>query len=286
MFPMVLIVLIGLLVSRKQAPSLGSMNEINLNIFIPALVFTSLIEQQFDFQQYAFLALAGVCLVLLTLLPAQLCASIFKTQFKTIAPPMMFHNAGNIGLPLMTLALGPEGLAAAVILFLIGNIMHFGVGTYMLDQRSHWLRSLSSPAILAAIFALTIQSQSIHLEQYMLLPIQMLGSIAVPLMLFSLGVQLAKANLNHWKLGCLVGVISPLIGVSLALMLAYLLPLDNLQTATLILFGALPPAVMNFLFAQRYQQEPEKVSAIVMISNSLAVLTLPLALLYVLPTYT
>ena len=53
-----------------------------------------------------------------------------------------------------------------------------------------------------------------------------------------------------------------------------------------LLFGALPPAVMNFLFAQRYQQEPEKVSAIVMIGNSIAVLTLPLALLYVLPTYT
>lgn len=286
MFPMVLIVIIGLVVSLKRAPSLGSMNEINLNIFIPALVFTSLIEQQFNFQQYAFLALAGVCLVLLTTIAAQLCAAVFNTQFKTIAPPMMFHNAGNIGLPLMTLALGPEGLAAAVILFLIGNIMHFGLGTYMLDQRARWLRSLSSPAILAAIIALALQSQSIHLAPYMLLPVQMLGNIAVPLMLFSLGVQLAKANLDHWKLGFMLGVISPLIGVSLALLLAYLLPLNNLQAAALILFGALPPAVMNFLFAQRYQQEPDKVSAIVMIGNSIAVFTLPLALMYVLPTYT
>jgi predicted permease len=52
------------------------------------------------------------------------------------------------------------------------------------------------------------------------------------------------------------------------------------------MFGALPPAVMNFLFAERYQQEPTKVSAIVLIGNSAAVVTLPLALLYVLPNYT
>jgi len=286
MFPMVLIVGIGLLVSLKQAPSLGSMSEINLNVFIPALVFSSLIEQQFNFQQYAFLAMAGVCLVLLTMLFAHLFARLLNTQFNTLAPTMMFHNAGNIGLPLMTLALGPDGLAAAVILFLIGNIMHFGLGTYMLDKRARWQRSLSSPAILAAIIAVSLQSQSIRLDDYLLLPMQMLGSIAVPLMLFSLGVQLAQANLTHWKLGTCVGFLSPLTGVGLALMLAYLLPLDNLQTAALVLFGALPPAVMNFLFAQRYQQEPDKVSAIVMLGNSIAIFTLPIALLYVLPNYT
>lgn len=286
MFPMVLIISIGFLVGWKKSPSLGSINEINLNIFIPALVFVSLIEQQFDFHKYAVLALAALLLIIITGLLAIIVTTTLRTEYRTIAPTMMFHNAGNIGLPLMTLALGSEGLAAAVILFLIGNMLHFGLGTYMLDQKGNWIGSLTSPAIIAALLALALQSQTIMPADFVLVPIQMLANIAVPLMLFTLGLQLAKANFDFWSLGLSVGIISPLIGVSISLLLALILPLDNIQTAALILFSALPPAVMNFLFAQRYSQEPDKVSAIVMFGNTLAIFTLPLTLSYVLPTYT
>ena len=113
----------------------------------------------------------------------------------------------------------------------------------------------------------------------------MLGSIAVPLMLFSLGVQLAKANFDYWRLGVLVGLITPVIGVALALVIAAIAPLEKTQIGTLILFGALPPAVMNFLFAKRYVQEPTKVSAIVLVGNVLGIITLPLALFFVLPRF-
>jgi predicted permease len=46
----------------------------------------------------------------------------------------------------------------------------------------------------------------------------------------------------------------------------------------LILFGSLPPAVMQFLLAERYRQEPEKVAAMILLGNALAVLFVPLAL--------
>jgi hypothetical protein len=36
--------------------------------------------------------------------------------------------------------------------------------------------------------------------------------------------------------------------------------------------------VLNFIFAERYHQEPEKVAAIVVIGNAAAVLFIPLAL--------
>jgi hypothetical protein len=36
--------------------------------------------------------------------------------------------------------------------------------------------------------------------------------------------------------------------------------------------------VSNFIFAERYQQEPEKVASIVMIGNASALLFIPLAL--------
>ncbi|MFK7794072.1 MAG: AEC family transporter [Gammaproteobacteria bacterium] len=285
MFPLIAIVSMGIFIGVRKHPELDSINDINLHVFIPALVFSSLLQQQFEFKEFALLGLSGLVLVLLTAVIAIPFARLFNIQYHTIAPPMMFHNAGNIGLPLMSLALGTKGLAAGLILFLVGNITHFGLGSYMLDQNAKWIRSITSPAILAAILALFLQSQNIQLSSFIILPIHMLGSIAVPLMLFSLGVQLTKANFDFWRLGLLVAILTPAIGVALALIIAAFVPLEKTQIGALILFGALPPAVMNFLFAKRYQQEPTKVSAIVLVGNLLAIITLPLALLFVLPRF-
>ena len=285
MFPLIAIVSVGIFIGIRKHPELDSINDINLHVFIPALVFSSLLQQQFEFKEFALLGLSGLGLVVLTAVIAIPFARLFNIEYRTMAPPMMFHNAGNIGLPLMSLALGPKGLAAGLILFLLGNLTHFGLGSYMLDQHAKWIRSLTSPAILAAILALLLQAQNVQLASFIILPIHMLGSIAVPLMLFSLGVQLAKANFDFWKLGLLVGILTPAIGVALALIIATFVPLEKTQIGALILFGALPPAVMNFLFAKRYQQEPTKVSAIVLVGNLLAIITLPFALLFVLPRF-
>jgi len=47
MFPINVIVLLGILIGRWQKPQLDSISNINLNIFIPALVFASLIQHDF-----------------------------------------------------------------------------------------------------------------------------------------------------------------------------------------------------------------------------------------------
>ena len=43
------------------------------------------------------------------------------------------------------------------------------------------------------------------------------------------------------------------------------------QQGLLLLFGCLPPAVLNFMVAEQYQQEPGKVASIVLIGNVLAI---------------
>jgi len=286
MFPIVAIVLLGILIGRRQNPQLDSINNINLNVFIPALVFASLIEHDFALQSNALLAFVALLLMLATGLLALPLSRLLHTEYRTVAPPLMFHNAGNVGLPLMLLALGNAALAPALVLFLVGNLAHFAIATYILNRASKWYLSLSSPAILAAFLALGLQLTTVEITPTIILPIRMLGDIAVPLMLFGLGVQLSHAQFSHWRLGLAHGLMTPVIGFSLAFLFSQLFNLEPIQTAALLLFGTLPPAVMNFLLAKRYAQEPSKVSAIVLIGNVLAVFSLPLALLYVLPRFT
>ena len=44
------------------------------------------------------------------------------------------------------------------------------------------------------------------------------------------------------------------------------------------MFGALPPAVLNYMLAERYGQEPDKVASMVLIGNLATVVFMPLAL--------
>jgi len=63
-----------------------------------------------------------------------------------------------------------------------------------------------------------------------------------------------------------------------ALVLAPALGLDPAQRGLLLLFGALPPAVLNFMVAESFRQEPHKVASIVLIGNLLSVLFVPIGL--------
>jgi len=62
----------------------------------------------------------------------------------------------------------------------------------------------------------------------------------------------------------------------MALLLAPALHLDATQRGLLILFGSLPPAVLNSMVAEQFRQEPGKVASIVLIGNLMAIAFVPL----------
>ena len=45
-----------------------------------------------------------------------------------------------------------------------------------------------------------------------------------------------------------------------------------------MLFASLPPAALNYLLAERYGQEPERVASLVLIGNAFAIVFVPLGL--------
>ena len=54
------------------------------------------------------------------------------------------------------------------------------------------------------------------------------------------------------------------------------------QRSLLIIFGALPPAVLNYIVAEQYNQEPEKVASMVMLGNLGSLVVMPIALAFAL----
>ncbi len=286
MFPIVAIVAVGTVMGRISNLNMDTANRLNLDVFVPALVFSSLSDKAFDLAPHVSLALAGLAIVLGAGILAFIISKTTHYAFRTIAPPLMFHNAGNVGLPIMSLAFGKPGLVTGLVLFLVGNITHYGLGTYILSAGQGIKILLRQAVLWAAAFALIFNVSPIIIPSNVMLPITMLGQIAIPLMLFSLGVRIASVDFQEWKMGLLFAVLTPLIGFAIAFFLVMLFEFSAIQAGSLLLFGALPPAVMNFLFAERFNQQPKSVASIVLLGNLFAMITLPLALAYVLTRYT
>ena len=116
----------------------------------------------------------------------------------------------------------------------------------------------------------------------LLTAIRMLGDICIPLLLFTLGVRLADASFHAWGIGLAGAVARPALGMLIAWGAGWALGLSAQHQALLLVFGALPPAVLNYVFAERYRQEPDKVASIVMVGNVAALAFIPLALAIVL----
>lgn len=133
MLPVFLIAGCGALYGRYRSPDIQSMNTVNMELFVPMLVFAVLADQEAPLADYAWLATAGVVVVLGSGLLLWPLAKMLRLNLKTFLPPMMFNNSGNMGIPLIVLAFGEAALPAAVVLFIVEMILHFSVGLYMLD---------------------------------------------------------------------------------------------------------------------------------------------------------
>ena len=281
-FPVVAIVLVGYFYATKFQPNMDSANTINLNIFLPALMFSVLSKESFQIQNYQLLAMSGVIVIIGSGILAWIVAKALNINIKAFVPPMMFNNTGNIGLPLAVLAFGEIALGAAVVLFAIEMLLHFTFGAYILSKNANFMSIFRSPILIATLAGLSINLVDFELWLPITQMIDLLGQAALPLLMFTLGTRLIGINFGDWKLGVLGSFLCPLSGLAIALIVVQFFDFETLHYQQLILFSVLPPAVLNHVMAEKYHQQPETVASIVMIGNIGSLIVLPIALYYVL----
>lgn len=281
-FPILAIVLVGWAYARRRAVDMATPNQANLDIFVPALVFSALADRSFDLVGHQAFAIGFFLMIIGSGLIAWIVAKASGVSPKVLVPTAMFNNNGNLGLPLAVLAFGQEGLAAAIVMFMVGNLMHFSFGNWYLDHHAKWWNAWRYPVVLAALAGLAVSFSKVELWEPLRVGIKMLGDVSIPLALFALGVRIAQSRLTALRIGFLGTFVRFASGILLTWLLAMMLGLQGEQKALLIIFGALPPAMINYVFAERYQQGPDEVAAIVLIGNIAAVLVIPLVLALVL----
>jgi hypothetical protein len=276
--PVLLVVVVGYFFARRVKPDMAMVNRISMTILAPALIFSALASKDFDVGAYGLLMLGSIGVVLGSGLLAWPFARLLHADVRTFVPPMMFNNCGNMGLPLAVLAYGASGFSAMVALFTISNLLHFTLGAWIVDHKARFGNLLRNPMVWSTFLGFAFALTHPPMPEWASVSIKMVGDALVPMMLLSLGVRLYEVRWDDWHLGLIGGLVCPLTGIAMAALLAPVLGLDREQQGLLLIFGSLPPAVLNFMVAEQYRQEPAKVASIVLIGNVMSVIFVPLGL--------
>ena len=276
--PIFTLVLVGFLYGRRVKPDLGGANKLIVDIALPVLIFISLSSKLFDPLAALLFTAASIALIVLSGLIAWPLAKFSGATVQAFLPCAMFTNVGPIGIPLIALAYGPEGMATAVVLLVISNVLHFTLGAGVMSGKVDWRMVYANPLVWATVLGVASSQFQLTLPQWVETSCTMIGSVLVPMMLISLGVRLASSQVADAWVGARSGVLILIIRIAAALFALWLIPLQGLERGALILFACLPPAVFNYMLADKFQVEPNKVASTVIVGHLMSLAFLPLGI--------
>ena len=276
--PIFVVALIGFYYGRAVKPDLAGANKLVVDIALPILIFTSLSAKDFNPQTAALFTVAAILLIVLSGLLAYPLSKLSGAPWRALLPCVMFTNVGPVGIPLTVLAYGQAGLAPAVLLLVLSNILHFTLGAGLMSGRVDWRMVYANPLVWATLLGIGFSQLQWSLPGWLGTPLTMIGNILVPMMLLSLGARLSSSQVSDVKVGILSAMITLGTRLVAVLLILQFLPLQGVERGALILFACLPSAVFNFLLADRFHCEPNKVASMVIVGHVTSLVGLPLGI--------
>ena len=273
--PVFLLIATGFVFAHWKKINLTSVTEIIVYLGTPSLVFSSLAGKPLFATDIAVLS-AGILLIFAIVgFFIRLYFLVSGFSSRGFALPTLFMNAGNMGIPLALFAFGQAGLQRATLMFVIITFLQYSLGIYILNGRSNWTEIFRLPLIYAALAGLSVNLAQISLPEVLLRPIIMLGQATIPIMLISLGYRLHEVESLQWG-HALGGALARIGGGFAAANLAvHLIGAEGVNRQVLLLYGALPAAVVNFVLTEKYRQDPALAASIVVISTFISIFTIP-----------
>ena len=273
-----LLVAAGFAFAHWKKIHLTSVTELIVYLGTPSLVFSSLASKPLYAGDIAVL-LSGILLIFAGVgLLIRLYFLVFHFTARGFALPALFMNAGNMGIPLALFAFGQAGMQRATLLLVMITFLQYSLGIYILNGRGNWTEIFRLPLIYATLAGLAFNLLQIKLPEPLLQPISMLGQATLPFMLISLGYRLHQVESLQWGHalgGALVRIVG---GFAAANVAVYLIGAQGVNRQVLLLYGALPAAVINFVLAEKYRQDPMLAASIVVIGTFISLLTTPVVL--------
>jgi predicted permease len=289
--PVVLIAGVAAVVQRYLRLDVRTISRAAFYLFAPALVFDSMTSSKIGGAEFGQIAIAviGVTLVLWAL--GEAVGRLLRLDRPTHSAfllSILLINAGNFGLPIILFAFGEEGLAYGTAYFTVSSAISASLGVYLAAQGcapgNLALRRIAGvPLIYAAALGLILNMIHFTLSQPIAKAVHLLGQASVPVMLVTLGIQLAHTFQDNWRrihVPALAVVIAArlLVAPALALLAAWILGLSGLTRNVVVAESAMPTAVMATILATEFECDTSFVTLAVFATTLTSIVTLTVLL--------
>lgn len=283
MLPVFSIFLIGYLIQRYKQLNIKSLSFVAIYIFIPFLVFRSLLETEFESKHIALIIIT-LLLMVITILLVKIYVFIKKEDEKTESAYVLttaFMNAGNYGSPIILFVFGEEAFSFAISFYILQIVLFNTIGVYYASKdegqlRKAFINILKLPAIYAVVLAVFIQFFNISISENIYSTIGILADGAVPTIMLLLGMQIANIKLTsiNWGQTVFVTLMRLLIAPLIVAVLSMLFELPPMYRNVLIILAAMPTAVNVTVYSIQFDIKSEFVSSVTLINTVLSMVTI------------
>jgi len=308
LFPVVLLIAAGFFAGRAQWIRADAIKDLSNLIFLlltPALLFRTMSRVRIE--QLDFKPVLAYFLAVIVLFGGTLLVQGFNRRAAVLALANTFSNTVMIGIALIGLMYGPEGLvtlftlvsvhslvlltSATVVLELavaheqklgssdeVTSAPRHPVATVMMAVKNALLHPVPLPIIAGLLFAQTGFTIPAVVDK----PLELMAAAFGPLALVLVGVTLANTRVGeHWRQALALAGVKNLLHPLLVFGLCRLLGVGGVPMTVMVVASALPIGANVFLFSQRYRVAEELITASVVVSTALALVTLTVVLLLV-----
>ena len=252
-----------------------------MTLSVPCLIFVALMTADIDPQALGSLSLASFTAYGLVSIVFLGIVKLRKLDTSTYLAPLVFGNTGNLGLPLAMFAFGEEGLSYAVVVFAVMAILSFTIGVWVVAGGGSPIRVIKEPVVAATFLGALFLWQGWQTPIFLTNALKLIGQMAIPIMLITLGVAIARLETNDIGRAVWLSAIKVVVSAGAAWTAARWFGLAPIPSAVLIVQLATPVAVTSYLLAKKYGHEAQPVAGLVVASTLLCVISLPLILAFV-----
>lgn len=286
--PVFLIFLLGFAGQKILHLQIKSISTTGLYLMTPALVFNSFYETKLD-QTYLHIIIYGLLLSILLILLMKGIARVRKYGSSVTSGMILataFMNNGNMGAPLALFAFGSKGFQYAVAIMVFHSLVMSTLGLYYaakgsLNVKDSLLSVVKMPILHACLAGIIFQLFRIPIPENLMKVITMVGDASIPLVMLTLGMQLAEIRLHNlqWAKINIALLLRLIVSPLIALLIAWILRVDPLLAKVMILSAAMPSAAFTTMYSLQFDTEPELVSSVTFISTLMSICTLSLLLI-------
>jgi malate permease and related proteins len=277
--PVLITILLGFLwVRYGRVLDSKVLTPIVVDVGTPCLIVSTLLKSAIPPEAFATVALATCVAIGAFAAIGALVLRLLGLRLRTYLPSIAFPNAGNLGLPIALYAFGPEGLGYAIVFFAISSIGNHSIGQALAAGTVDWKTIARMPMLYAITIGLLASYLHIEPPTWFGNTLSLIGGLTIPVMLLMLGGTLAKLQIATVSRAIALSALRIGAGALIGVIVANIFGLPEPAKAVLILQCAMPVAVYCYLYAERWQCDPEEVAGLVFLSTAASIVTIPVLL--------